>query len=108
MPFKLLAYDRLRKGGEVAAELPATLARHRRWIAIYPVLGDDRQHFKAFQVLDFELDEDDLSDFFSTDLRKNQQKLNMPNEAELYAYLEVKGIEPSVFDAPWHCDFPAE
>jgi hypothetical protein len=108
MPFKLLAYNRLREGGEVAAQLPASQSDHRRWMAIYPVIDAGQKAFQAFRVLDFELQEDDVEDFFSASLRKNQKKLQMLSEQELYTFLEREGIEPSAFDAPWNCSFPSD
>lgn len=75
-------------------------------MAIYPKLQSNSKDFERFLVIDFELTEDDVEEYFNKDLRKNNQKLDMPNEQELYQFLESKGIEPSVFDAPWHCNFP--
>jgi hypothetical protein len=101
MPFHILAYTRLREGGELAAELPASTGKSRRWIAIYP------KQDKGFSVLDFELDKADVDDFFANDLRQNSRKMEIPGEQELYQFLENQGIEPGKFDAPWNCDFPS-
>lgn len=97
--------------GEIAAEVPSSQENMRRWVAIYPNTG---KHISKnippheFSVLDFELDKQLMQEYEGDEdlIMVNKKRYYLKNEEELYQLLEGLRLNPELFNAPWHNDYP--
>lgn len=97
--------------GEIASEIPSFHENMRRWIAIYPNTGkqiDKNVPPHEFSVLDFELDRQLMQKYSGDEdlIMVNKKRYYLNSEQELYLLLEKLGINPALFNAPWHNEYP--
>ncbi len=107
-------WNRLYHGGEyIATELQPTINGYRRWVAIYKVKSTNPLAPKEvnlpkykYLVLDFELKETLVDEYFSDEDKHNERRFYVNTEDELVTLLERLMISPASFTYPWKCDYP--
>lgn len=109
--FNLTIYNRLKGGGEIAAELDATTDQYRKWIGVYKYVQTPKEKnisAPQFLIMEFELEKDQMeSHILDVDLiMKNKKKYYVNTEEELMEKLLLLNINPNVFTYPWKCDYP--
>ena len=97
-------------GAPIAAEVPASASHVRRWVCIYvggrslvPSLPPHK-----YQVYEFELLKDKLAEYEGDEdlIITSSSRHYINSISELDALLSRLGVNPELFDAPWHVDYP--
>ncbi|SHN35717.1 hypothetical protein [Chitinophaga sp. CF418] len=111
--FELAIYNRLRSGGEIAAELTASTPDRRRWIAVGKTkkkpFGTEHLDY-IYMAVQFEMEKityenNKRNDYYQEEhLDKKFYYLN--SDEELLQLLETLKVDPKSFTYPWKCDYP--
>lgn len=101
-----LVYDK----GFITAEVQATIPDCRRWIAIYPApchlsIGKTIPEH-SYSVLDFELKEHLVDEYFGENDKLNQARYYLNNLNEVEVLIVKLGLSKVEFTYPWRCDYP--
>jgi hypothetical protein len=100
-------------GGVIVAPMAPTLAGNRRWVAIYKFDDSNTLSPKSepipshkYSVLDFELKEELVDEYFSEEDKQKQQRFFVVSDAQLIDLLNELGVSSALFTYPWKCDYP--
>jgi len=109
--FQLAILNRLKQGGNVAAELPSSSDKYRRWIAIFKsrksALEEENPNYE-FSIFDFELEKDKMDEFKGDEdlIMINENRYYLSSFEDLVEKLLSLKVDPSIFTYPWKCDYP--
>ena len=101
--------NRLSQGQIVSQELKASDDKHRRWIAIYPLVNDrldGRYEGIKYKIIDFELEMARMDTNFAEEDKKNLKDYLVTSDIELTRLFSENGIAPQKFDSPWKNNYP--
>jgi hypothetical protein len=101
--------NRMNHGDVITQELKPNHERHRRWMAIYPMV-DERlgKKYKGieYKIIDFELAVHLVDESFSEEDKKELKEYLVTPDAELSKLLAEVGVDAKNFDIPWRNDYP--
>lgn len=110
------AWNRIDMLGElIAAEAPASAPHLRRWVGIYSASNREMILSRIpsslpykYNVYEFELLKDKLSEYEGDEdlIITSSSRHYINSIPELDALLSELGVDPKLFDAPWHVDYP--
>ena len=105
MPFSpktLNAFEMTRR--EAASEIPAKRPGHRAFVGIYPPLPE--KHILKWRIKRFEIPATMVNESIYDGDLVDLQFIQVDTLEEVQSVLRSWAIAPSLFDAPWKCDWP--
>lgn len=111
--FELAIYNRLRSGGEIAAEVPASTPDRRKWIAVGKVkdkpFGTEHLDY-VYIAVHFEMEKsiyenNKRNDYYQEQLL-DKKNYYLSSDEELLQLLATLKVDPKLFTYPWKCDYP--
>jgi hypothetical protein len=105
MPFSVKTLNAFEMTGRMAAcEIPATRSGHRAFVGIYP--PDPTRGILRWRIKRFEIPLHLVGgNFYEPDLA-DSQIMRAESLEDVENVLHSWAIAPSLFDAPWKCDWP--
>jgi hypothetical protein len=109
--FQLAILNRLKQGRTVAAELPSSSDKYRRWIAIFKsrksALEEENPKYE-YSIFDFGLEKYKIDEFKGDEglIMIIERRHYVNSFEELVEKLISLKVDPAVFTYPGKCDFP--
>jgi hypothetical protein len=89
---------------EAVAEIPAKRESHKAFVAVYPPSREHR--ITQWRVRRFEIPVKFIDACVGEEELIDSQFVRLDNIEQVEALLSSWGIDSSLLDAPWKCDYP--
>lgn len=105
MPFTLKTINAFEMTHRMAAcEVTSKLSGYRAFVAVYP--PDPERDREAWIVRRFEVPAELIEEYFPQEALANAEYLEVNSMQEAEDLLTSWGVDASLLDAPWNCDYP--
>jgi hypothetical protein len=98
----LNGFEMLRRAA--AAEIPTSILGHRAFVGVYPPLPE--KGIPKWRIRRFAIPEHLLDQYFAESDLVNSEFVRVDTLDDVESLLAKWGIDSTILDAPWKCDWP--